>query len=125
MENLCDIKYQEKVASNENDIKETPKFEGSKINNLLKKYSLDEIKRDTSIFNGEEYYIPKAIVIVSESPYFTEYQELLRELYHKSLNYTNYIYDHYLRYITFEVPKPGRGSIIKFISPTGNQIELK
>ena len=101
------------------------KLESSKINNLLRKYSIDEIKRDISIFSGDEYFIPKAIVIVSESPYFTEYQELLRELYYKSKRDGDYIYDHYLRYITFEVPKPGRGTNIMFVSPSGDQIELK
>lgn len=102
-----------------------PKHDNSKLTSLLRKYSIDEIKRDISIFSGDQYYISKAFVIVSESPYFTEYQELLRELYHKSRKDSEFIYDNYFRYITFEVPKPGRGSIIKFISPSGNQIELK
>ena len=62
----------------------------------------------------EELYIPKAFILVSESPYFREYEEILSALYYKSKNDITFPYDFYLRQITYMVPKPGRGSIVTF-----------
>lgn len=92
----------------------------------MKDYSLDDLISGLRILN-EDFYIPKAFILVSESPYFREYEEILYALHSKSKNDISFPYDFYLRQITYMVPKPGRGSIVTFpgLNPKDSEITAK
>jgi hypothetical protein len=106
--------------------KMTPRVEYTKrIVEFLNKFTLDELRDQSETFLDENYYVPKAFLIISESPYFTEYKEILDQLYKMCKREIAYPYEYYLRYITYEVPKPGRGLNVEFVEPSGrNKIVL-
>lgn len=96
----------------------------NRLRAFLQNHSYDELRESSALFNNQQYYVPKAFVIVSESPYFHEYREILVNLYYICKMNITYPYEYYFRYITYEVPKPGRGSRVQFLMPNGETIEL-
>jgi hypothetical protein len=64
-------------------------------------------------FNGKNYFVPKAIVLISELPIFETMKSMLSILYKQSIYRINYPIDCYLYYLTYEVPLPAFGTNVK------------
>lgn len=76
------------------------------------------------VLGDKEYYIPKALVLISDLPIFDILQEMLLKLYKQWTYRINYPVDSYLYYLTYEVPLPTLGTIVKMSLPNMMEIEI-
>ncbi|CAI2375139.1 unnamed protein product [Moneuplotes crassus] len=76
-----------------------------------------ENSEKTKVFDGKEYFIPKAMMLISSLPIFDVMQEMLLTLYKQAIYRINYPIDAYIYYLTYEVPLACFGTNVKISLP--------
>ena len=77
----------------------------------------NENSEKAKALGGKEYYIPKAMILISSAPIFESMKEILTSFYEKATYRINYPIDSYIYYLTYEVPLPAFGTKVKFSLP--------
>ena len=72
----------------------------------------DEDLAQEKVFDGSNYYVPKSIILISESPIFETIEQIVRHIY-----FMNYPIELYLSYITHCAPLTPIGYAIEYSLP--------
>lgn len=66
---------------------------------------------------GNDYYLPKAMILISSLPIFDLMKEIMITLYKQAIYRINYPIDAYIYYLTYEVPLPSLGTAVNLSLP--------
>lgn len=86
------------------------------IHRYIMKFTPQDLARD-DVFNGENYYIPKAIILISELPIFETLEQIIRHIYRQCITGIDYPIESYLSYLTHAAPLPPIGFSISYSFP--------
>ena len=101
--------------------------EGKLYRNILKMlmgYGSDYMSVD-GLFNGENYYIPKSIILISEYPIFETIEQIIRHIYIQWVKGMNYPLEAYLIYLTHWAPLPQIGTSISYSFPNLKEFTIE
>jgi len=90
----------------------------------LNSFTSDDLLKD-GLFNGENYFIPKSLILLSEQPLFGIIEQILRFIYREWIMGVGYPIEHYLSYLTYYAALPSIGSKITYSFPNGNEFVIK
>jgi hypothetical protein len=89
---------------------------------------MDQREQENSLkskmLGGNDYYLPKAMILISKLPIFDTMKEMLLTLYKQAIYRINYPIDAYIYYLTYEAPLPSLGTIVKLSLPNMKNIEV-
>lgn len=71
---------------------------------------------------GNDYYLPKAMILISSLPIFDLMKEVLITLYKQAIYRINYPIDAYIYYLTYEAPLPSLGTVVNLSLPNMKRI---
>ena len=83
---------------------------------MLVNYGTEYMAVD-GLFNGSNYYIPKAIMLISEYPIFETLEQIIRHIYIIWVKGIDYPIESYLSYLTHSAPLPPIGTSITYSFP--------
>lgn len=83
-----------------------------------------ENSEKSKVFDGKEFYIPKAMILISSLPIFEIMQDFLNILYKQASYRINYPIDAYIYYLTYEVPLASFGTKVKISLPNFKEITV-
>ena len=86
------------------------------ISKLLMSYGEGYMNTD-QLFNGNNYYIPKAIILISEYPIFETLEQIIRHIYIQWVKGIDYPLEAYLVYLTHCAPLPPVGTTLSYSFP--------
>lgn len=74
--------------------------------------------------HGNEYYVPKALIFISDLPIFDVMKEMLITLYKQCTYRINFPIDAYFYYLTYEAPLPSLGTKVTYSLSNMKEIEV-
>ena len=83
---------------------------------MLLNYGTEYMAVD-GLFHGDNYYIPKAIMLISEYPIFETLEQIIRHIYIICVKGIDYPIESYLCYLTHSAPLPPIGTSITYSFP--------
>jgi hypothetical protein len=110
------------ITENERESISTNPF--MQIHRYIESFTEIDLTKD-AIFKGSNYYLPKAIYLISEYPIFETLEQIVRHIYRECVTGTDFPLEIYLSYLTHYAPLPPIGSEIVYSFPNLQDFKIE